>query len=654
MSRNSVNLTASWLGLVIASVALALLIAYSLLFIAPALHKSSLETEGAGAGNETVTQVIQPVDTREAVSDVQDSGAAENTRDDSRSDATEDAGESAGTSTDVPEEQPTKNATQLVGEEVGNQPDTVDANAEDIPVQVQDAEPEPELQPDPEPDPVKLDITLSNNVFSLEGQLADDKFSLTFLKALRAVAAQPIENQLELTNQVDDGGEWLFDLAESLSALDQQYSDIRLSVDDDRIRLSGTVSSESEKQLLLDTLSGMQSLTLDTAADLVDIDVPGDATLTISVLDDQITLGGRLPESQRDVVGESIAKLSFNDATSIGEIEYGARVYETPFLSSLPEIIEQLKQQFGQVTFFASGNSVSLTGVSLPGSDEAARDAAVAVFERALPAGTTLGAALISINPETQTSVTAQQIGSDASVDDQINQDASAPPADSDSGATGEAKVKDFADNDSVSTEPAVVPVLEAQAEPEADDAKAPAANEAAIPEPEPELEDAAVVPIENTAQFTAAVRPEQQVETDSLAPSDEVGITTPTVREALALLSSDLRPGARDLLVEFSRFNYVDEAANLSDIQRFKLDNLFEFLFLYDEVQVSIGVDTSVFTTAASNLDLSLDRADTIKEYLTGLGLESYRVIVSGFGDTRLRNNNDTTSGVSLTFSSN
>ena len=80
----------------------------------------------------------------------------------------------------------------------------------------------------------------------------------------------------------------------------------------------------------------------------------------------------------------------------------------------------------------------------------------------------------------------------------------------------------------------------------------------------------------------------------------------------------------------------------------------MFEVLFLYEELRVSVGIDTASRDNPVGNLTLSQQRAAQIEGYLSSLGLESYRMLVVGYGDTRLSEGQNRQSGVTLKFSQN
>jgi len=83
-------------------------------------------------------------------------------------------------------------------------------------------------------------------------------------------------------------------------------------------------------------------------------------------------------------------------------------------------------------------------------------------------------------------------------------------------------------------------------------------------------------------------------------------------------------------------------------------MDRMFEVLFLYETLRVSVGIDAATRENSVGNLTLTQQRASQIEDYLSSLGLESYRMLVVGYGDTRLPEGQNGQSGVTLKFSQN
>ena len=106
----------------------------------------------------------------------------------------------------------------------------------------------------------------------------------------------------------------------------------------------------------------------------------------------------------------------------------------------------------------------------------------------------------------------------------------------------------------------------------------------------------------------------------------------------------------------DFSNFDYEDaeNGIELDQPLREKFDRMFEVLFLYENLRVSVGVDAAARDNSVGNLTLSQQRAAEIEGYLSSLGLESYRMLVVGYGDTRLPEGRNRQSGVTLKFSRN
>ena len=101
----------------------------------------------------------------------------------------------------------------------------------------------------------------------------------------------------------------------------------------------------------------------------------------------------------------------------------------------------------------------------------------------------------------------------------------------------------------------------------------------------------------------------------------------------------------------EFSGFEFDDTSAELNEEQMLILDQLFDTMFLYENLRVTIDVNAFDFDTATQNLNISSQRADAISDYLTGLGLEFHKFRVVGQGDSLQPSGGSGTSGITLSF---
>ena len=69
------------------------------------------------------------------------------------------------------------------------------------------------------------------------------------------------------------------------------------------------------------------------------------------------------------------------------------------------------------------------------------------------------------------------------------------------------------------------------------------------------------------------------------------------------------------------------------------ELDALAKVLTTKPEIKVRLEAHTDSRGTSAYNLQLSISRAESAREYLTALGIDEDRIRIRGFGETKLRN---------------
>ena len=117
--------------------------------------------------------------------------------------------------------------------------------------------------------------------------------------------------------------------------------------------------------------------------------------------------------------------------------------------------------------------------------------------------------------------------------------------------------------------------------------------------------------------------------------------------------LQNELERTTRELQARFEQFEFAPGQSELSDENREILDQLFEVLFLFPSLKANMGVDVVDQNRSVENLSLSRQRADRIRDYVIGLGVESYRLTVAGYGDSRRATTQTVESGVTVDFSS-
>ena len=78
-------------------------------------------------------------------------------------------------------------------------------------------------------------------------------------------------------------------------------------------------------------------------------------------------------------------------------------------------------------------------------------------------------------------------------------------------------------------------------------------------------------------------------------------------------------------------------------------LDELVEYLKLKPDLNIEIGGHTDSDGSADSNLTLSQNRAEAVKQYLIKKGISSSRLIAKGYGETQPIAENETAAGKAL-----
>lgn len=81
---------------------------------------------------------------------------------------------------------------------------------------------------------------------------------------------------------------------------------------------------------------------------------------------------------------------------------------------------------------------------------------------------------------------------------------------------------------------------------------------------------------------------------------------------------------------------NFDNGKATLQESSYTVLDELVSYLKRKDDERIELGGHTDNVGSAASNLKLSLDRANTVKDYLVSKGIDETRIIAKGYGSTK------------------
>lgn len=90
----------------------------------------------------------------------------------------------------------------------------------------------------------------------------------------------------------------------------------------------------------------------------------------------------------------------------------------------------------------------------------------------------------------------------------------------------------------------------------------------------------------------------------------------------------------------------FASNSAELTDLGRSVLDEIYELLSSQDSVGIAISGHTDDQGDDNYNLDLSRRRADAAEEYLVGKGLDASRFETEGYGETRPIADNTTPEG--------
>ena len=91
---------------------------------------------------------------------------------------------------------------------------------------------------------------------------------------------------------------------------------------------------------------------------------------------------------------------------------------------------------------------------------------------------------------------------------------------------------------------------------------------------------------------------------------------------------------------------NFETGKATLEESSYAVLDELVAYLIRKDDERVEVGGHTDNVGTAANNLKLSTDRANTVRAYLLTKGIDPSRVTAKGYGMTKPVASNATAEG--------
>ena len=117
-----------------------------------------------------------------------------------------------------------------------------------------------------------------------------------------------------------------------------------------------------------------------------------------------------------------------------------------------------------------------------------------------------------------------------------------------------------------------------------------------------------------------------------------EVGGPAPEVKDQVDPTSVNVPLEAGTVLV-FDNIYYEYNSSVILRGAAEELDALARLMLLNPEVKVRLESHTDSRGAAPYNLQLSLDRANAARQYLTNLGVDEDRITIRGYGESKLRN---------------
>ena len=95
-----------------------------------------------------------------------------------------------------------------------------------------------------------------------------------------------------------------------------------------------------------------------------------------------------------------------------------------------------------------------------------------------------------------------------------------------------------------------------------------------------------------------------------------------------------------------FDKVNFAVGKADLTESSKFQLADLVKLMKAYSKVEIKIEGHTDNMGEVEKNLRISRERAEAVKTYLTGNGIEANRITTAGFGMSKPIADNGTTEG--------
>ncbi|MCH8550841.1 MAG: OmpA family protein [Natronospirillum sp.] len=172
------------------------------------------------------------------------------------------------------------------------------------------------------------------------------------------------------------------------------------------------------------------------------------------------------------------------------------------------------------------------------------------------------------------------------------------------------------------------------------------------------QMEARALEADEDRAEMQARAEESESERAEMQARADESDRTREDMDAALgtsALAAADLqsrideleaRPAPRGLVLTLGDVLFETGSSSLEGGSGHTLDNLVAFLHEYPDRYVVIEGHTDNVGSAAFNQTLSVQRAESVREYLTDHGIPRSRIAVAGFGLDRPVASNDSATG--------
>lgn len=480
-------------------------------------------------------------------------------------------------------------------------------------------------------EPLSLGLNANAGKVIVSGKLPRSRFASVLLQVLRGATDKPLDaRKLKLIAGDTRDTPWVFDIAKAMGSVDLEFTTLDLQSDGESITVVGDVSTITEKQELL-AIFESEDTSLELHPDSQILVVPvQQPQLSVSYEDGEYKISGVLANAQRELYERSVGTRTSGD----GELRWRRKVGQLEIVDSLSVILDIMQKSLQSGELRVAQDSMELEGIVMSDPEvnlaleqqKAARRNVVAVFS--------------SVLPETES------VRIDIRLND-IRLDSGEP-----------AEVTD-------SAQPVSAPQLLAE---ESQTEAATQANDEASEAPETEAlqteaaendsSQASTEVAEVVAPATATVGSNESVVEDSVGTTNRA---TNRVTELLAAdagidsgLQNELAGTITDLQTRFEQFKYTQGQSELSDENREILDQLFEVLFLFPSLKATMGVDVADQNRSVENLSLSRQRADGIRDYVIGLGVEPYRLTVAGYGDSRKATTQSAVeSEVTLDFSS-